>query len=196
MKRILVPTDFSMEAENAIQTAIPIAQAFKAVLVLLHVLEVSSKDSFSESSVTDSKEMVSDTIHINENLKSAQENFTRSYALHGLADIDVEVEQYIRVGNPNKQIEESIEKENIDFIIMGTKEAWGLNDILLGTSTDKLLRKVNCPVLSVNEVAPADAFSKIVFSSKSVLLFRALRQSGRSIFRTRILFLCSINQYL
>jgi nucleotide-binding universal stress UspA family protein len=163
MKRILVPTDFSMEAENAIQTSIPIAQAFKATLVLLHVLEVSSKDSFSESSVTDSGVMVSDTIHINENLKSAQENFSRSYALHGLADIDVEVEQYIRVGNPNKQIEESIEKENIDFIIMGTKEAWGLNDILLGTSTDKLLRKVNCPVLSVNEVAPADAFTKIVF---------------------------------
>ncbi len=47
MKRILVPTDFSMEAENAIQTAIPIAQAFKATIVLLHVLEVSSKDSFS-----------------------------------------------------------------------------------------------------------------------------------------------------
>jgi nucleotide-binding universal stress UspA family protein len=163
MKRILVPTDFSMEAENAIQTAIPIAQAFNATLVLLHVLEVSSNVSFSESTVTDSGEMVSDTIHINENLKTAQENFSRSYALHGLADIDVEVEQYIRVGNPNKQIEESIEKENIDFIIMGTKEAWGLNDILLGTSTDKLLRKVNCPVLSVNEVVPASAFTKIVF---------------------------------
>lgn len=163
MKRILVPTDFSMEAENAIQTAIPIAQAFDASLVLLHVLEVSSKDTFTKTSVAGSAGEVSDTIHINENLKLAQENFSRSYALHGLADIDVELEQYIRVGSPTQQIEESIKKENIDFIIMGTKEAWGLNDILLGTSTDKLLRKVNCPVLSVNEVVPADAFTKIVF---------------------------------
>ena len=152
MKRILVPTDFSMEAENAIQTAIPIAQAFDASLVLLHVLEVSSKDTFTKTSVAGSAGEVSDTIHINENLKLAQENFSRSYALHGLADVDVELEQYIRVGSPTQQIEESIKKENIDFIIMGTKEAWGLNDILLGTSTDKLLRKVNCPVLSVNEV--------------------------------------------
>lgn len=163
MKRILVPTDFSMEAENAIQTAIPIAQAFDASLVLLHVLEVSSKDTFTKTSVAGSAGEVSDTIHINENLKLAQENFSRSYALHGLADVDVELEQYIRVGSPTQQIEESIKKENIDFIIMGTKEAWGLNDILLGTSTDKLLRKVNCPVLSVNEVVPADAFTKIVF---------------------------------
>jgi nucleotide-binding universal stress UspA family protein len=152
-----------MEAENAIQTAIPIAQAFDATVVLLHVLEVSSKNSFTKTSIAGSAGEVSDTIHINENLKLAQENFNRSYALHGLADIDVELEQYIRVGSPIQQIEESIKKENIDFIIMGTKEAWGLNDILLGTSTDKLLRKVNCPVLSVNEVVPADAFTKMVF---------------------------------
>ena len=163
MKRILVPTDFSMEAENAVQTAIPIARAFGATIVLLHVLEVSSSDSFSESTTSSSKEKVSDTIHINENLKLAQESFSRSYALHGLANIDIELEQYIRVGSPLKQIEDSINKENIDFVIMGTKEAWGLNDILLGTSTDKLLRKVNCPVLSVNEVVPAEAFTKIVF---------------------------------
>ena len=163
MKRILVPTDFSREAENAIQTAIPIARAFDATIILLHVLEVSSKDSYNEPVNSSTEKTVSDNVLINENLKLAQENFNRSFALHGLEDVDVNLEQYIRVGSPNKQIEESIEKENIDFVVMGTKAAWGLNDILLGTSTDKLLRKVNCPVLSVNEVAPADAFTKIIF---------------------------------
>ena len=158
-----MPTDFSREAENAIQTAIPIARAFDATIVLLHILEVSSKDSFNETGNPASDKEASESVHINENLKLAQENFNRSFALHGLEDVDVNLEQYIRVGSPNKQIEESIEKEKIDFVVMGTKAAWGLNDILLGTSTDKLLRKVNCPVLSVNEVAPADAFTKIVF---------------------------------
>jgi nucleotide-binding universal stress UspA family protein len=163
MKRILVPTDFSTEAENALQTAIPIAQAFDATIIVLHVLEVSSVGIFTETGNRASDEAVSHSVHINENLKLAQENFNRSFALHGLDDIDVKLEQYIRVGSPNKQIEESIDKENIDFVIMGTKAAWGLTDILLGTSTDKLLRRVSCPVLSVNEVVPADAFSKIVF---------------------------------
>jgi nucleotide-binding universal stress UspA family protein len=165
MKRILVPTDFSMEAENAIQTAIPIARAFEATIVLLHVLEVSSSESFNELKDMDNEKTVSESVHINESLKQAQENFSRSYALHGLDDVDIKLEQYIRVGSPINQIEECIEKENIDFVIMGTKEAWGLNDILLGTTTDKLLRKVNCPVLSVNEVAPATAFNNIVFPS-------------------------------
>lgn len=163
MKRILVPTDFSMEAENALQTAIPIAQAFTATIILLHVLEVTSLDTFTATGDSASEEAKSNSVHINEHLQLAQESFNRSLALHGLENIDVKIEQYIRVGSPNKQIEESIDKENIDFVIMGTKAAWGLNDILLGTSTDKLLRRVNCPVLSVNEVVPAEAFTKIVF---------------------------------
>ncbi len=163
MKRILVPTDFSMEAENALQTAIPIAMAFEATIVLLHVLEVSSSDSFNDAINQENEKIISNSVHINQSLTLAQENFTRSYALHGLDNVDIELEQYIRVGSPIKQIKDCIEQENIDFVIMGTKEAWGLNDILLGTTTDKLLRKVNCPVLSVNEVAPAEAFTSIVF---------------------------------
>ena len=163
MKRILVPTDFSREAENALQTAIPIAQAFDATIVLLHVLEVSSKVSYNEAGTQANEKMVSDAVHINEDLHLAQDNFSRSFTLHGLDKVDIKMEQYIRVGSPNKQIEESIEKENIDFVVMGTKAAWGLNDMLLGPSTDKLLRRVNCPVLSVNEVAPANAFTKIIF---------------------------------
>ena len=41
MNRILIPTDFSREAENALQTAIPIAKAFSAKLIILHILEMS-----------------------------------------------------------------------------------------------------------------------------------------------------------
>ncbi|RLD20927.1 MAG: hypothetical protein DRI71_09710 [Bacteroidetes bacterium] len=194
MKRILVPTDFSMEAENALQTAIPIAEAFDATIILLHVLEVSSVDTFTETGNPASDEEISHSVHINENLKLAHDNFKRSFALHGLDNIDVKLEQYIRVGSANKQIEESIEKENIDFVIMGTKAAWGLTDILLGTSTDKLLRRVNCPVLSVNEVVPGDAFTKIVFPtttySKETGLVETIKKFqkafGSKIFLVRI----------
>ena len=160
MQKILVSTDFSKEAENAIQTAIPIAKAFNASLVLLHVLEVSSRDSFLATGDT----TLADAMYIHEGLKLAQENLNRSLAVHGLDTTDeISVERYIRIGSPNKQIIEFVEKGKFDFLVMGTKGAWGMNDILLGTNTDKIIRQVNCPVLSVNQVVPAEAFKKIVF---------------------------------
>jgi nucleotide-binding universal stress UspA family protein len=162
MQRILVATDFSKVAENALQTAIPIARAFDATIVLLHILEVSSGDSFSATGGPSTERSLTDAMQIHEGLKLAQENLNRSLTLHGLDKDNIKLERYIRIGSPIKQIAESVDKENIDFLIMGTKSAWGLNDILLGTSTDKLLRKVNCPVLSVNQVVPAEAFEKIV----------------------------------
>jgi nucleotide-binding universal stress UspA family protein len=167
MKRILVPTDFSKESENAIQTAIPIAQAFNATIVLLHVLEVSSLESFSKEDSPASEAEVKDAVKINVCLRDAQENFARSSTLHALDQLDLSVEQFIRIGSPIKQIEESIIKDKIDFVIMGAKAPVGLNDILLGTTTDKLLRKVHCPVLSINEVVPAEAFTKIVLPTST-----------------------------
>ena len=48
-------------------------------------------------------------------------------------------------------------------MVVGTKTATDINELLLGTSTDKLLRRINCPVLSVNQVVSEDVFKHIVF---------------------------------
>ncbi len=159
MKRILIPTDFSKEAEGAIQTAIPIARAFDATLILLHVLEVSSGEVLN----TTGDETFSDAMYIHEGLKLAQENLNRSVKLHGLESDDIKLERYLRIGAAAKQIEKSISKLDIDFVVMGAKTALDLNELVLGTSTDKLIRRVNCPVLSVNNLVPGDAFKNIVF---------------------------------
>jgi nucleotide-binding universal stress UspA family protein len=159
MKRILIPTDFSKEAENAIQTGLIMAKAFDATIVLLHVLEITSKESVNATADA----AVPDKMYINEGLKLAQTNLNRSITLHGLDKANIGLERYIRIGSAIKQIEETIEKQNIDLLIMGTKAAWGLTDILLGTSTDKILRRVNCPVLSVNQVVPIESLKNIVF---------------------------------
>jgi len=168
MKRILVPTDFSSEAENGIQTAIPLARAFNATVVLLHVLEVSSHGSFHSSSDNIAHESNRHSSYIQEELKLAQDNLIRSVKLHGLDAEGIKYERYIRIGSPIKQIEESIKKEKIDFVIMGTKSVWGLDDILLGTSADKLLRKINLPVLSVNQNVSAETFKTIVLPTTTL----------------------------
>ncbi len=46
MKTILVPTDFSPEAKNALQLAIGLARQFGSTLIVLHVLESVDEGSF------------------------------------------------------------------------------------------------------------------------------------------------------
>jgi len=164
MKRILVPTDFSKEAENGLQTAMPIARVFDATIVLLHVLEVSGGDNLNTSGGAP----FSDAMYIHEGLKLAQDNLNRSIILHGLDEGEIKLEKFIRIGTAAKQIEESIEKLDIDFVVMGTKTAVDINELVLGTSTDKLIRKVNCPILSVNHVVSADAFKNIIFPTTTL----------------------------
>ena len=164
MKRILVPTDFSEEAENGLQTAMPIARAFEATIVLLHVLEVSGGDNLN----TTGGATYSDAVYIHEGLKLAQDNLNRSIILHGLDKGEIKLEKFIRIGTAAKQIEESIEKLDIDFVVMGSRTAVDINQLVLGTSTDKLIRKVNCPILSVNQVVSAHAFKNIIFPTTTL----------------------------
>ena len=114
MKRILVPTDFSKEAENGLQTAMPIARAFEATIVLLHVLEVSSGDNLN----TTGDATYTDAMYIHEGLKLAQDNLNRSIILHGLDEGDIKLEKFIRIGTAARQIEESIEQIKTLAVIM------------------------------------------------------------------------------
>ena len=149
-----MPTDFSREAENALQTALPIARAFNSKLIVLHILEMAGEGPLDEINISS---------QIREELERVHESLGRCRKLHDIDQAGIEFEEIIRIGNPGKQIENFINEADVDFVVMGTKSAWGLNDILLGTTTDKLLRRVNCPVLSVNKVVPVESFKKIVF---------------------------------
>lgn len=164
MQRILVPTDFSKQAENALQTAVHIASKFNAKIYLLHVLIVSSDRPINLADDNEkSEDRMSENYDIDEKVKEVWNNINRSLLLHDIEESGVEIESYIRIGNPLKEIEKSVERADIDLVVMGTKGAWGLNDILIGTNTDKLLRKVNCPVMAVNQIVPFEDYKKIVF---------------------------------
>ena len=164
MEKILVATDFSREAENALQTALPIAKAFNSKLTVLHIIEVSGNIGGPEG-ITDSAKL---SDHLREEFERVKENMARSRKLHDIDSFPIEYEEIIQVGTASKQIEQFVAQAKIDFVVMGTKSAWGLNDILLGTTTDKLLRRVDCPVLSVNKVIPVDAFKKIVLHTTTL----------------------------
>jgi len=165
MKHIIVPTDFSKNANNALNYAINIANQFaECTIHLIHVYSVRSETGIMASVNTFmQKKMEEDLAEIEQEMKPK--------LFRGTSLIPKAVEGY-----PISIILEFAEILEADFVIMGTQGASNLKSIFMGTNTTELIKKCSRPVL----VIPADykyqapknialaADSKIITTSKIV----------------------------
>ena len=98
MKKILVPTDFSAPANWAVEVAIEIASRAKAEIVLLHVVEQPSKESFNVEGQVDDFDNWEDKLFT---LKLIERNRMQLADVAAtIADAGVSVKQVLRMGNP------------------------------------------------------------------------------------------------
>ncbi|MCB0497452.1 MAG: universal stress protein [Cyclobacteriaceae bacterium] len=163
MKKILVPTDFTQEADNAVETARVLAKKFKAKIVFLNVIELSSGEVINTSGGPSNYASFTDGMLIHESLRRAEEEMTRLVDVSKFQGIESEYE--VKLGNPFGHIFSTVEEHSIDFIIMGTKGASGLSEIIIGSNTEKVVRKAKCPVLSIKEPMTEDSFENIVYAT-------------------------------
>ncbi|MEN8249880.1 MAG: universal stress protein [Bacteroidota bacterium] len=163
MKKILIPTDFSQEAQNAAGAARILALKFKAELVFLHSIEVTSSESISATGTPSNFDSYADSMMVHESINRAHEEMKKLIEVSELKGF--EVSEIIKIGSPFGHIFEAVEENNIDFIVMGTKGATGLSEVLIGSNTEKVVRKAKCPVLSVKKPVEESAFSSIVYAT-------------------------------
>jgi nucleotide-binding universal stress UspA family protein len=163
VKKILVPTDFTPTAENAIEAARMLAEKHDAEIIFLNVIELNSGEAINASGGPSSYASFADGILIQESIKRAEEEMTRLVEVSKYQGITSDYE--IKLGNPFGHIFSAIEDHNIDFIIMGTKGASGLSEILIGSNTEKVVRKSKCPVLAIKEPITENSFKKIVYAT-------------------------------
>lgn len=163
MKKILVPTDFTPTAENAIETARMLAKKHNAEILFLNVIELNSGEVLNTTGGPASHATFADGILIQESIKRAQDEMARLVDVSKFQGIKAEYE--IKLGNPFGHIFSSIEDHNIDFIVMGTKGASGLSEIIIGSNTEKVVRKAKCPVLAIKESLDENSFRNIVYAT-------------------------------
>ena len=138
LERILVPIDFSDCSLDALEYAVLVAQRAKAAIKLLHVLEpVSYGLDFTFLHVTEQKHMRE---VITERL---------SGLVSALASAQVTSEFLVRGGLPGDSILDEARAQPADMIIMGTHGRRGLSHAFCGSVAESVLRKSNCPVLTV-----------------------------------------------
>lgn len=146
-KKILVCTDFSDNSLAARQCATEWAQAFGAGLAILHVV---NSRFFGYPAFTDRVPV--EMALIQKNIEEGVEEELESIANECRKDL-LNVQAHSRAGSPAEEIIRFAEEESVDLIIMGTHGWTGVNHLILGSTAENVVRRANCPVLSVRSKA-------------------------------------------
>ena len=136
LNRILVPMDFTDAAEKAMQYAVPFAKQFGAQLYLLHVIEPYLPPS--ELAAYPDIETPDETEH-------------QLQAMSQKIDQEVHSSVIVRRGNAAWEILAAIKELDVDLVILSTHGRRGLDRMLMGSTTEKVVRRASCPVLIVRE---------------------------------------------
>ena len=144
IRKILVPTDFSLSSERAVDYAENIARAFKAGMVLMHVTEPAPY------AVTDTLIVVEYGQALNKLGQSLLTNLGKKLAAKGLA-----VKTHVAYGTPYREIVDEAAKEKADMIVMGAHGHRGIEHLLMGSVAEKVVRMAGCPVLTVRSAPDA-----------------------------------------
>lgn len=158
MKRILVPVDFSKEAECAAKVAASIARRTGSEIYLLHMLElpVSTIDPAEMTSVS----LEPQTIYF---MKMAREKFKKFKQLPFFKDL--KVVESVQFHHAFAGIIDESKKQNIDLIVMGSQGASGLKEMFIGSNTEKVVRRSEVPVLVIKQGTDKFKVDHMVFGS-------------------------------
>lgn len=162
MKKILVPTDFSKTAAVALDAAFDIAKKSGADLILLHVVEEVTNGSFNvEADVPyDNSEDRLFTFKLIEKAKKQLEKVVLDPKYS-----DVKLDGELRVGNAFHGIQAIVTQHKVDLIVMGSAGHSKLEEMIIGTNTEKIVRTSRCPVLTVNKKPATTNFKNIVYAT-------------------------------
>ncbi|EZH74361.1 universal stress protein UspA [Aquimarina atlantica] len=144
MKSILVPTDFSKQAESALKVAAQIAKKNNAKIYLLHILELPMHltDLMSSGAPGPAPEAV---FFMKQTHKKFEEVLNQDY----LKDIDVI--ETVNFEDVLHGIIDSSTKNNVDIIIMGSHGSTGFEELFIGSNAEKVVRTSKKPVLVIKE---------------------------------------------
>ena len=158
IQRILFATDLLASSRLALDYAVAFAQHFKAAIVMLHALELSSAASEAET-------------------ETSRPSFTRKHAedrLQAVADQiqhgGIKVERVIEEGIPEEVISRATEDQSADLLVLGLHGVHsGLEHLLVGSNTEKILLSTRCPTMTVAARALAGVDPDLHF--KEILYF-------------------------
>ncbi len=143
IKKILVPIDFSDYSKKALQYTVKLAKSFNAELFLVYVIEpmVYPADLSMGQMVIPQSEV---------NLSEKANTELEELATNEIGD-SLKYNILIKTGKPFMEIIETATEVDADLIIIATHGHTGVEHLLFGSTSEKVVRKAPCPVLTLRE---------------------------------------------
>ena len=144
MKKILVPTDFSPNAEKALNYAVQIAKKMNGELLLIH----SVKSDNYEQDIKNAEaqlELIGKTITDSEGVK---------------------INTMVYFGPTENSIRVATGENNVDMIIMGTLGNSAISEKLFGSITASIIGKTTVPLLAIPLLSDWKIPQKILYSKE------------------------------
>jgi nucleotide-binding universal stress UspA family protein len=158
MKRILVPVDFSKEAECAAKVAASIAKRTGSEIYLVHMLElpVTTIDPAEMNTIGSEPQIIYF-------MKLAHDKFDKFKQLPFFKGL--RVIESIQFQHAFSGIISESEKNMIDLIVMGSQGASGLQEMFIGSNTEKVVRRSKVPVLVIKKGVDDFVVKDMIFAS-------------------------------
>jgi nucleotide-binding universal stress UspA family protein len=142
IRMILAPTDLSELSLAGVNYALKLAHSQDAEVILYYVVGIA--DNWPRDEFDPVRGLVEDQKHLLE--RFVRENLSELSA-------KVKVRQIVEIGVAYKSIVEKADEEHVDMIIMSTHGRSGFDHMVIGSVTEKVVRRANCPVLSIKPPA-------------------------------------------
>ncbi len=141
LKKILCPIDHSDCSKEALKYAVSFAMKDEAKLLLLHIIDIRS---FNEG-----LDAMSTQIPNEETLEQLRVKLLDCIPEEIRDDMDVEA--LVIQGIPFAEIIGTAKEKEIDMIVIGSHGRTGISHMMLGSVSEKVVRKAPCPVLTVRK---------------------------------------------
>jgi len=140
-KKILVAHDFSERSEHAIRVARDWAEFFDAEITLLHVVEPVVYPEFYAINVLSDDVMTRLRDRATEALDEAVDEILGN----------LPVNTVVLIGRAADTIINEAQPDNFDLVVMGTRGLSGLEQLVLGSVAEAVLRRCQVPLLTVED---------------------------------------------
>ncbi|WP_405202893.1 universal stress protein [Dokdonia sp. LLG6352-1] len=155
IKKILVPTDFSEQAENALRVAADLARKHNASINLLHMVDLPMQ---LVDAVSRQQSDLPEAIFF---MKLAHQKFE---AMMNAPYLDgITVEETAEFDGAFEGIMDYVDKYESDIIVMGSHGDSGLHEFFIGSNAEKVVRNSKVPVLIIKQKHELFKLDKFVY---------------------------------
>ena len=155
MQTILVPTDYSDVANNALRYAVELAKFSNAKIILMHAYQVPIPTGEVPLAMISPKEIDKEN---QMRIKKLEKKISMQ------AGGKIKIESVVRAGFTVEEIMEVLKEKKADLVVMGISGTGKFSEKLIGSHTASLIRQTQTPVLVIPKEAQYKEIEKIVLA--------------------------------